>query len=362
MVTDTMCDEDMLALAEVLAERDEGFIQITQLTMDLVRDRAFSEKLAEVSGRPIIWNAVAPARSDPQPHREPLQWLDGCWERGLQLYAQCVVGRAGFAFTLENWNLYDASPAWNKATTGTKQEKIAKMSDPDLRKRLKAEFEEADKRLRALQQGLGGPITGLIIQDVAHIPELEHYVGMTIGQVAEAEGKHPIDAMLDLSIKGDLKVEFLGPEKGANAEFMAEMMARIYSLPGMSDGGAHTKFFTGGAWTTDMIKWLVRDEKTMSLEEAHYRMSALSAHAAGFRDRGMLREGMAADIIVYNLEELDVDPHWNGRPAYDLPGGEWRRVQRAKGYRSIIVNGTETFINGECTGATPGKFLRFGRG
>ena len=93
---------------------------------------------------------------------------------------------------------------------------------------------------------------------------------------------------------------FLGPDKGSNAEFMAEMMSSPYAIPGVSDGGAHTKFFTGGAWTTDFLAWMVRDEKKITLEEAHYRMSALAAHAAGFRDRGVLREGSPADVIVPN--------------------------------------------------------------
>ena len=75
----------------------------------------------------------------------------------------------------------------------------------------------------------------------------------------------------------------------------------------------------------------------------------------------MLRE-TAADVLVYDMEELAIDPPWIGTPEFDLPGGEWRRVQRAKGYRNIIVNGEVTFEDGECTGATPGRLLRHGRG
>jgi N-acyl-D-aspartate/D-glutamate deacylase len=135
-----------------------------------------------------------------------------------------------------------------------------------------------------------------------------------------------------------------------------------YTVPGVSDGGAHTKFFIGGAWTTDMLRWMVRDEKKMSLEEAHFRLSALPAHIGGFHDRGVLREGAPADVVVYDLDELDIQPDWVGRVEFDLPGGEWRRVQEAKGYKSIIVNGEETFNEGKCTGAEPGRLLRHGRG
>jgi N-acyl-D-aspartate/D-glutamate deacylase len=135
-----------------------------------------------------------------------------------------------------------------------------------------------------------------------------------------------------------------------------------YAIPGVSDGGAHTKFFTGGSYTTDFLTWLVRDEQVVSLEEAHYRLSNLPAQAAGFQDRGVLAEGAAADIVVYDLDGLSIDPPWIGNVEHDLPAGEWRRVQRAIGYKAIVVNGQVTFEDGACTGATPGKLLRHGRG
>ncbi|MCZ6656677.1 MAG: amidohydrolase family protein [Gammaproteobacteria bacterium] len=361
MVTDTMADEDILALAEVLRERGEGFIQITQAQGDIKKDLAFLEKLAATADRPILHNVVLPSRKNPEIHRRPLRWIEGCRERGLPIYAQCGTGRAGFAFTLEHWNLYDASPAWRAVTTGSKEDKIRGMQDPELRQALVDEAEAADRRLRAIQAGVGGNPKYLVIQSVNDQPELEAYVGRAVGDIADEQGKHPIEVMLDLSLAGDLNVEFLGPDRGANAEYMAEMMTDSeYAIPGVSDGGAHTKFFTGGAYTTDFLSWLVRDEELVSLEEAHYRLSNLPAQAAGFKDRGVLSEGAAADVVVYDMDALAIDPPWIGSVEHDLPGGEWRRVQRAIGYKAIIVNGVVTFADGECTGATPGCLLRHG--
>ena len=361
MVTDTMADADILALAEVLRERDDGFIQITQAEGSIKKDLAFLETLAATANRPILHNVVIPSRRDPEVHRRPLRWIDRCREKGLPIYAQCATVRAGFAFTLEHWNLYDASPAWRVVTTGTKEEKLEKMKDPALRKALVDEAEAADRRLQIIQAGVGGNPKFLVVQSVNGQDDLAPYVGKSIGEIAEAEGKHPIETMLDLSLAGDLNVEFLGPDRGSNAEFMAEMISEPYSIPGVSDGGAHTKFFTGGAFTTDFLSWLVRDEQLVSLEEAHYRLSNLPAQAAGFRDRGVIEEGAAADVLVYDIDELAIDPPWIGDVAHDLPGGEWRRVQRAVGYKAIIVNGEVTFEDGACTGATPGKLLRHGR-
>jgi len=363
MVTDTMCDEDILNLAAVLRERDEGFIQITQATGHIKDDLAFLERLAAAARRPILHNVIVPTRKDPEVHRRSLRWLERCRAKGLPIFGQTGTVRTGFAFTLEHWNLYDASPAWRAITTGTREEKLAKMRDPALREALKRETDSADRKLRAIQAGVGGAIHNLVVQWVNDRPELEKYVGKSLGQIAADEGRHPIDAMLDLSIAGDLKVEFLGPNRGFNADFMAEMTnASPYTIPGVSDGGAHTKFFCGGAYTTDFLAWLVRDEQKVTLEEAHYRLSALPAHAAGFRDRGVLREGACADVVVYDLERLGIEPEWVGEIAHDFPGGEWRRVQRARGYRAIVVNGEMTFEEGRATGATPGRLLRGGRG
>jgi N-acyl-D-aspartate/D-glutamate deacylase len=363
MVTDTMCDEDILNLAEVLRERDEGFIQITQATGHIKDDLAFLERLAATARRPVLHNVIVPTRKDPEVHRRSLRWLERCRAKGLPIFGQTGTVRTGFAFTLEHWNLYDASPAWRTITTGTREEKLAKMNDPALREAVKRETDAADRKLRAIQAGVGGAVHTLIVQWVNDRPELEKYVGKSLGQIGAEDNRHPIDVMLDLSIAGELKVEFLGPNKGFNAEFMAEMTNDSpYTIPGVSDGGAHTKFFCGGAFTTDFLSWLVRDEQKVTLEEAHYRLSALPAHAAGFRGRGVLREGAAADVVVYNLKELAIEPEWVGEIAHDFPGGEWRRVQRARGYRAIIVNGEMTFADGRSTGATPGRLLRGGRG
>ena len=359
MVTDTMCDEDILNLARVLRARDEGFIEITQATGHVKQDAAFVEVLADTARRPVLFQAITSSPQNADIHRNSLKWLHNARAKGLPIFGQGGTVRSGFAFTLEHWNLYDVATAWRQLLTGTREEKIAKMKDPAMRAAAKS-----DKAMRAIDinaPGIGGRLPKLIVQWVENKPELEQYVGKSLRQIGEEEGKHPVDVMLDLSLATDLKAEFLQPEPRFNAEYMAEIInGSTFTFPGVSDGGAHTKFFTGGAFTTDFLRWLVRDEQRITLEEAHYRLSALPAHAAGFRDRGTLREGAHADIVVYDLENLGVKPEWVGEIAHDLPAGEWRRVQRSTGYRSTIVNGVETFADGECTGATPGKLLRHG--
>jgi N-acyl-D-aspartate/D-glutamate deacylase len=139
---------------------------------------------------------------------------------------------------------------------------------------------------------------------------------------------------------------------------MAELIkSDAQAIFGVSDGGAHTKFFTGGRFPTEALIKFVRDNPVMSLEEAHWRLSAHPAMCAGFKNRGTLVEGAAADVVVYDLDKLNIKPM---EIVHDFPGGEWRRVQRAEGYRAILVNGEVTLEDGNETGVTSGQLLRHG--
>ena len=113
----------------------------------------------------------------------------------------------------------------------------------------------------------------------------------------------------------------------------------------------------GGVITTEVMTNFVRDRAWMSLEDVHWRLSTLPALLAGFKDRGTLTVGSAADIIVYNLEELG---YGNAEVAHDLPAGEWRRVSQASGYRYVLVNGEVTIDDGRQTGTHSGILLRGG--
>ena len=117
------------------------------------------------------------------------------------------------------------------------------------------------------------------------------------------------------------------------------------------------KFITLGRYSTEFLSLLVRDNGIMDLEQAHWRLSAYPALAAGFRDRGFLREGAPADIVVYDYENLKVRP---SEKLHDFPAGDWRLSCKADGYRYTLVNGVVTFVDGECTGETPGQLLRHG--
>src|SRR5262245_64744808 len=130
--------------------------------------------------------------------------------------------------------------------------------------------------------------------------------------------------MLDIAVADDLRTVFYASPANVDRDALREIIEYAWILPGVSDGGAHTKFFTGGRYPTEFLSRIVREEAMCSLEHAHWRLSALPAHCAGFRDRGTLAVGAPADVVVYDLDRLACLPRGVGD---DMGGGGWGRIR-----------------------------------
>ena len=351
MVTDIMSNEVCLAFAEVLRRRGEGHIQITQAQDDIREDLVFVEKLAETSGVPVLFNVVSANNYHPRQSRRLLEWAAKAQAKGNRVYLQAVSVGNELTYTFEDFNLLDGQDDWREVTLGSVEERMLKMQDPVRREGLRRDYDVGRMPIAT------GPIKHFIIKETIK-PEHKRYEGMTLQQLGEAQGRHPIDAMLDLVIDERLQTVIFTPPFNDDLELNREIFQSEFTVPGVSDGGAHTKFVTLGRYTTEFIVDFVREKHLLELEEAHYRLSCLPAKMAGFVDRGVLAEGRPADVVIYDFEALRSTP---AEIAHDFPGGDWRRVQRAEGYRYILVNGEVTFKDGECTGATPGKLLRHGQ-
>jgi N-acyl-D-amino-acid deacylase len=356
MVTDLMHDETALALARVLGERNEGFIQMSYIPDASkyegdIQDHTEKhfEELAMAAGRPILYNAIAINDAHPERFRRQLHWIENCAKRGIRVFGQSATLEVGFVFTFKDWNLWDDMPEWREVTTGTIEDRLMKLSDPERRPGLRKVDE----------------MTGLITNNVRDIfileckhPELKKYENLTVGEVAAREHKHPVDAMLDIACADGLNTDFYTPPINVRNDYLKEMVTSPgMAIFGVSDGGAHTKFFSGGRYSTEAIIKMGRDNDILPLEEIHFRLSAHPAMCAGFRNRGTLVEGNWADVVIYDLDRLAIKPM---EIVHDFPGGEWRRVQRPEGYSAVMVNGDVIIDHGRETGATPGKLLRRG--
>jgi N-acyl-D-amino-acid deacylase len=354
--------EEFLEMAKVVREFNRGSIEWTMghslqgLGMD------FLLEMAKTSGRPLNWNAVIYDPANPDNWKKLLQWTENAY-REAAIFPVNICVPIEFEFKLETIGLFDQLPAWNEATIGTLEERKAKLADPARRPALKRDMEAPPTVMpgvRGREDGEAGQVSMFkwettFIDDVC-LEKNKHLKGRTVAEVAKEQGKHPIDFLLDISVEEDLKTEFaLLDFINNNDEALTQIIKHPLTLLGSSDGGAHTKFLTFGRYPTHFLTHWVRDRQVMSLEEAHWRLSTMVGWAIGIRDRGWLREGMAADIVVYDLEKLKVKPM---ETVHDLPDGDWRRVQKAEGYRYMIVNGQITFEDNVCSGALPGKLLR----
>ena len=345
-------DEEFVGLAEVLGEFGVGHIGLTMgfgMTDDERRGvRDLMTNMMKVSGRPV---GVTALQGD-----DDLAWVKESRNQGFPVVNALLALPLGIEFKLSEFNLYDYMPNWVEPMVGTAEERMAKLMDQATREAMKVDVDTVGKAAVGAEGRTD--YNNVKVLEVAHDHNYQ-FEGKTIAQMAQATGKHPLDAWLDLAIDEGLETvfEIQPPESPQEMNQLGEALVDPYSHISVSDGGAHTRFLTIAMWPVYWLATWVRDRELVSLEEGVYKMSALPAWLADFKNRGTLRVGDWADIIVYNLRELGYEYE---RPIYatDFPGGERRLIQKAKGLRYTIVNGTVTFEETECTGALPGKLLR----
>ena len=352
--------EEFLEMAKVMREFNRGSIEWTMGHALQGLGRDFLVELAKTSGRPVNWNAIIYDPTNPSVWRDQLKWTEEVFREAVVLPVNICLP-IEFEFKFETVGLFDQLPAWNEATVGTHEERKAMLADPSRRPALRRDMENTPTLMEKRRDDGEAAQISLFVWEKTTISEVcleknKHLEGRTIAEVAQELGKHPVDTMLDLAVEENLGTEFaLHDFINGDEEAVSEIVKHPLTLIGASDGGAHTKFLTTGRYPTHFLAHWVRDKQLMSLEEAHWRLSTMLGWAIGIRDRGWLREGMPADIIVYDLDKLQVLPT---EVVTDLPNNDWRRVQKADGYNYTIVNGGITFEGQKCTGALPGKMLR----
>ncbi len=182
-------------------------------------------------------------------------------------------------------------------------------------------------------------------------------VGRTVADLGGAQGVDGLDALLDLALAERLETVFVWERKldPAIREATVELVRHPLTMAGSSDGGAHLLTFCGADYTTRVITDLVPD--VLSLEAAVSRLTMQPAMLHGLWDRGVIKPGNAADLVVFDPDRLGVEPITLRR---DFPAGAARLVFGARGYHASVVNGEVVRRDGEPTGALPGRMLRFG--
>jgi len=187
-------------------------------------------------------------------------------------------------------------------------------------------------------------------------PKLKHLEGRTVAEIAAERGVDGVDALLDVTLADDLDNEFTLQSFNTRVDRMIEILRNRDVLLGLGDGGAHLDMLCDSGYPSYVLGTWVRDKKVLTLEEAVRRMTSDPADFFGIRDRGRIRPGLAADLVLFSAEQVCSA----GRPErlYDLPGGAKRMVMRSKGIEMTLVNGAVTWEKGALTGAAAGKVLR----
>ncbi|QUD87623.1 N-acyl-D-amino-acid deacylase family protein [Phenylobacterium montanum] len=350
----TAGEDELTGIALGLKAAGKGVLQVVSDFSDPEAEFAMLRRIVQASGRPLSFSLLQSPLA-PQSYKAMLAWLDEAVAAGLPMKAQ-VAPRAvgvllGFELTLNPFSFHPTYQALAKAPLA---ERIARLSDPEVRAQLLSE--DPDRPIR----NLIGNWDRMHLMDPDR-PDYEPTSEQTIGAQARARGVSPeavaLDHVLSHGGRAMIYVPFLNYAEDSLDPAYA-MLTHAHTVPGLSDGGAHVGMICDGSFPTSLLTHWTRDRTRgakLPLEQAVRMQTADTAAIVGLMDRGRIAPGLRADLNVIDYGRLSLR---SPEVAYDLPAGGRRLIQRAEGYVATIVAGEVTYRGGEPTGALPGRLLR----
>ncbi len=339
-------EEEIFALGDVLGELGTGIIQSGGGQDAEVKDR-FMSRLSQATGRPVLWNSLNIAARN---REELMAIVDETSKAGIRAYPNCTPRLALVRFSMKNCQYFNGFPTWVPILIGSEEEMMRAYRDPEIRRKLHEEAVE----------GSAGVPSGMIRNWYDHMwveePVLEKNQGLKgkfISEIAREQGKEIMETFLDLVVEENLDTVFK-TRPTVDKEGLKKTLNYPSTTLGNSDGGAHTQFQSGYGYATNILNW-VREEGIMSLEQAVRRLTFEAASRFGIFDRGLLRPGMAADIMVFDPQTVKALPE---DIVHDFPADGWRIREMAEGVKYTVVNGQVLIEDGKHTGALPGHVIR----
>jgi N-acyl-D-aspartate/D-glutamate deacylase len=342
--------DETVALARTLRDFHRGTVCVIPPGIPQVssKDMEYMTRLSRESGRPVVWNLLAQTWDAPDHWRQVLDWTADVFREGARVYPLALCERFDITFTLRG-AVFEDLPAWKAAITGSRAQKIANLSNPEVRAAMQRDLDDPTPKVfsKRMQD---------VFVNTVRLNEHQSLVGKNLVEIGKAQGKTPLEAMLDLAIAENLDTQFLihgftnGDEKAVRS-----LTTNPYVLTGGSDGGAHVAFLCQVTYSSYLLSHWVREKKALTLEQAIRKLTFDPAVLLGIPHRGLLKEGMAADLTIFDPDKVQAK---DKEFVKDLPGGASRLVARADGYRYTVVNGQVLLRDGEPTGACPGRVLR----
>ena len=309
--------------------------------------------LCRVSGRPVIWSSLKHAWSQPTLYKEVMDFMAAANEKGYRIYAAARAARMDsewnfrFAGTMFQFGNRDSSATWREILGKPHEEKKRLLADAEVRQTLRAEWDQS--------MATGGPELRIEVRSAA-LDRNKPLVGSNLQERARHKNQHLVDTMLNIAVEEDLGTQFARVgTMNADDNAVAEIVIGPYSLPGVSDGGAHMDMECSVDFSNILLAKWVREKQVLTLEQAIHALTSRCAQFLGLPDRGVIQEGMAADLVLFDPETIGPGV---AEVVADLPGGGQRLLKRPPdAVRAVIVNGQVLLEDGTHTGVLPGQVL-----
>jgi N-acyl-D-aspartate/D-glutamate deacylase len=352
----TAAEEELVGIAEAVGRTGRGVLQLVSDFSDIDGEFAIVRAMSERSGRPISFTLVESSRSFDY-HRALLAHVEQARADGLMVTGQTAVRPIGLLLGFEcTLNPFLRNEVYREVADLPLTERTQALQDPAFQERLLAAAGGRDATL------VGGRLIEKFDSMFAlgRFPNYEPDPNTSIAAIATRTGRTAeavaLDALLEQDGTAMLWVPFSNYGQG-NLDGTRELLTHPFTVPSLSDGGAHVGTICDGSFPTTLLQHWGRDRQRerIDLEFLVQRQCRDTARLVGLGDRGVLAPGFRADLNVIDFDRLQVHAP---ELRYDLPGGGRRVVQRADGYLHTLVAGVETYASGEATGALPGRLVR----
>jgi N-acyl-D-amino-acid deacylase len=343
-------DREIRALVKAMGESGRGVYMLTRGSKTSI---PYLEELAVEAKRPVVIAALFHSNTNPTAAFTTLDQVNAARSRGHQLVAQTACCPLSMDFSFKSPYLFESMQAWKPAMAAHGKEALTKVyRDPAWRDAVRRELAAARGRLV-----FNSEWDKLFVVEVAK-PENRDLEGATLADVAKQASKDPLDAILDLALSEDLETTFVAQLLHNDEKAVGKILADPDTHISLSDAGAHLTFFCDAGFGLHLLGHWSRDLGVLDLPQAVHRLTGQPAKLFGIDGRGLLREGYAADLMLFDPRTV---ARGAKRRAHDLPAGAARLTTSAIGLQGVWINGTRVAdAKGFCAdrAARPGEVIR----